>query len=119
MKTNPEDKLLISDKGVTIMKCYQCCEEVELTDQILDRISGGMFSKMNKQAQLNLIKSVKSDFLMIVSLMKLLKKLSHEALVENTSNLLKYKRPIQNIYSQTVQPIERLNQTQIMMSPKL
>ena len=53
MKTNPEDKLLISDKGVTIMKCYQCCEEVELTDQILDRISGGMFSKMNKQAQLN------------------------------------------------------------------
>ena len=53
MKTNPEDKLLISDKGVTIMKCYQCCEEVELTDQILDRISGGMFSKMNKQASLN------------------------------------------------------------------
>ena len=52
MKTNPEDKLLISDKGVTIMKCYQCCEEVELTDQILDRISGGMFSKMNKQAWL-------------------------------------------------------------------
>merc|ERR1719447_1130384 len=44
MKTNPEDKLLISDKGVTIMKCYQCCEEVELTDQILDRISSGMFS---------------------------------------------------------------------------
>ena len=123
MKTNPEDKLLISDKGVTIMKCYQCCEEVELTDQILDRISGGMFSKMNKQAQLNHriigFKSKQSDFLMIVSLMKLLKKLSHKALVENTSNLLKYERPIQNIYSQTVQPIERLNQTQIMTSLKL
>ena len=28
------------------------------------------------------------DFPMIVSLMKLLKKLSHKALVENTSNLL-------------------------------
>ena len=56
---------------------------------------------------------------MSVSLIKLLKKLSHKALVENTSNLLRYKRPIQNIYSQTVQPIERLNQTHIMTSPKL
>ena len=37
-KTNPTDRLLLTKKGPTIMKCYQCCEEVELTKEYLEQI---------------------------------------------------------------------------------
>ena len=44
LKTQPTDRLMMTSTGATIMKCYQCCEEIPLTMEYLNKISGGLFA---------------------------------------------------------------------------
>ena len=43
---NSRDQLMVNQKGVpSILRCFQCCEEIPLTTEFLDSITNGLYSQ--------------------------------------------------------------------------